>query len=395
MLRQLPVLLIVSGVLVWFVIWRVAFATKLSRRAQTLTTLGALLVIAYGVSSLPIGWLITPEDIATLRPVITGGFLTLAALLYVFLGLMGVMFISVVWRMVADTDSDDASAPRVRFIRKATVAVVVIAIGITGWGYMRAKTPELTHVDYVNAQVPTGFNGFTIALVTDLHIGPSRDGAWLKGVVEQVNAAKPDLIVIAGDLVDGTPESIGDDLLPLGDFYAPYGVYVTTGNHEFYSGADAWVKFWKAHNIKVLDNEATVIKRAGASFDLVGINDRTGGTPYEPDLTKAVDSLSDLGVNPNDTKRFRVLAAHQPSQALEGDGLPARLGIDLQLSGHTHGGQMWPVHALVYLQQPVLDGVHDIAGVTVVTSRGAGTWGPPVRVLADPEIVMVTLHHSS
>jgi predicted MPP superfamily phosphohydrolase len=182
-------------------------------------------------------------------------------------------------------------------------------------------------------------------------------------------------------------------MLPLAELSAPYGVYLTTGNHEFYSGAADWMKFWDEHGLKVLDNEAVVIKRGTASIDLVGINDRTGDEPYEPDLQQAVDSLNDRGVKPTDTRRFRILAAHQPLQALLYDGLAARLGIDLQLSGHTHGGQMWPVHALVTMQQPVIAGVHELNGVTVVTSRGAGAWGPPVRVLADPEVVLVTLQH--
>ncbi|MDR0435356.1 MAG: metallophosphoesterase [Propionibacteriaceae bacterium] len=395
MSRQIPIALIVVGAMLAFIIWRVAFATKLGRRGQTLATLGSLLVIAFGLSSLPLGWAITAENISFLRPLVTAAYLTLAVVGYVFLGLVVVMLASMVWRMVADTDSDDGFAPRVRFIRIATAAAVAIAVALIGWGYARARTPEITHIDYSNEQVPRGFDGFTIALVTDLHVGPVRDGAWLRDVVEQINAAHPDLIIVAGDLVDGTPAAIGDDMLPLTELYAPYGVYLTTGNHEFYSGVAEWMEFWNEHDIKVLDNEAVVIKRGGASFDLVGINDRTGDEPYQPDLQQAVDSLSEWDVKPTDTKRFRVLAAHQPLQALLYDGLAARLGIDLQLSGHTHGGQMWPVHALVIMQQPVIDGVHELNGVTVVTSRGAGAWGPPVRVLADPEIVLVTLRRGA
>jgi predicted MPP superfamily phosphohydrolase len=381
--------------MVIFVIWRVAFANKLSRKQKAWVIPSTLLIIAYGLSSLPLGMGTLNSRSKELYLFIIGGYLTLIMLLYLFLGLIVVMVISVMWRMVTDTDSDDSAAQRVRFMRKATIAILAIALGITGWGYLQARTPKLTHVDYYHKQVPSEFNGFTIALITDLHIGSGHGGEWLTQVVSQVNSAQPDLIVIAGDLVDGTPESTGDDLEPLTKLSAPYGVYITTGNHEFYSGAAAWAQFWAEHAIPVLDNESVVIRRAGASFDLVGINDRTGSTPYQPDLSAAINSLSTWGVLPADTTRLRILAAHQPVQAIADDGLAERLGVDLQLSGHTHGGQVWPLHLLVKLQQPVVSGVHEISGITVITSRGAGTWGPPVRVLADPEIVLVTLHNES
>ena len=165
-----------------------------------------------------------------------------------------------------------------------------------------------------------------------------------------------------------------------------------SGNHEFYSGAAEWLAYWRTLGITVLDNDAVVITRGTASIDVIGVNDRSGEPPHVEDLQAALRKLeSSYQVRVGDTARFRLLAAHQPRQALTGDNLAARSGIDLQLSGHTHGGQMWPFMYLVPLQQPVVSGWKTIGGVDVLTSRGVGGWGPPLRVGADPEVLLVTL----
>ncbi|MDR1265525.1 MAG: metallophosphoesterase [Propionibacteriaceae bacterium] len=282
-----------------------------------------------------------------------------------------------------------------------------------------------------SADLPIQFDGLRVALISDIHLGPSISGAFVADLVDQVNAAQPDLIVIAGDLVDGTVAQLGDEMAPLARLEATYGTVLTTGNHEFMTGdVDDWLDFWRGQGITVLDNSAIQLTRPGASIDIIGINDRRGTGAHRPDLAAAFASLPQVGDGdgrPDGTDgsdgtsgtggtsggtgeaagtvdscaeaevcvvgdgRFRLLVAHQPIQALSNDDQPARLGVDLQLSGHTHGGQLWPGQLLVHLQQPVVDGLHQVGGVQVVTSRGVGSWGPPVRVLASPEIVLVTL----
>ena len=289
-----------------------------------------------------------------------------------------------------------ARTKRLRFVRLATIGVVIAALGVTGYGYNRAHHPTITQTGVTSAELPAQFDGFRIALLTDIHVGPGLGRDFVQGVVDQINAAQPDLIVIAGDLADGTPAQLGDDMLPLTELKATFGVLVTTGNHEFYSGAQAWIDWLDDHGLPVLDNSGVVLSRGGASIDILGINDRTGRRPHQPDLQTAVDRLhATFGVPVDGAGRFRILVAHEPVQVYGEDHLASRLGVDLQLSGHTHGGQLWPVHYLVTLQQPVLDGTHVLDGITVVTSRGAGAWGPPVRIGAPPEIPIVTLHRAA
>jgi len=337
----------------------------------------------------------------------------LALLLYLTMGLLVVRVVSLVWRVADRVRGAAASSslrgltPRVRFVRWATCLVLAGAVGVTSYGVVRAHHPVVTPLTFANAQVPAAFDGYRIALLSDLHIGPGLGPGFLRQVVDETNAARPDLIVIAGDLVDGEVPDLGPDMAALRDLSAPDGVLVTTGNHEFYTGeAPQWVQYFRSLGLNVLDNNGVVISRGGASIDVLGINDRTGRAPLNPDVQLAAQRLAEATGEPVDgAGRFRILIAHEPLQAQDNGnrhyvdvsepGLPARLGVDLMLSGHTHGGQLWPVHYLVTEQQPVLDGVHVISGVTVVTSRGAGAWGPPVRIDAPPQIPLITLQQAS
>ncbi|MGB6050541.1 MAG: metallophosphoesterase, partial [Rhodococcus sp. (in: high G+C Gram-positive bacteria)] len=153
-----------------------------------------------------------------------------------------------------------------------------------------------------------------------------------------------------------------------------------TGPHTVYAGdGGKWLDLWDSLGVTVLRNEHRTIDRAGASIDVAGINDATAPAPFEPDLAAALDG--------RDAERFVLLLAHQPLQAFEA----SKMGVDFQVSGHTHAGQIWPLRYLVPLQQPTVEGLDTIENTTVYTTRGAGTWGPPVRVAAPPEISMLQL----
>ncbi|WP_420881661.1 metallophosphoesterase [Rhodococcus sp. (in: high G+C Gram-positive bacteria)] len=306
------------------------------------------------------------------------GWVWLAALLYLVLGLVLVAAGSGIARIAGRPQPTDPSRRRV--LRGATAAVTVAAVGAAGYGVVEAHTPRIQRVRVPLRRLPSQFAGMRIALVTDLHVGPSRGIGFTRKVVDLVNAQKPELVLLGGDLVDGTVAKVGRDLEPLRDLRAPLGVFGVSGNHEFYAGdGGRWLDLWDTLGIRTLRNERVEIHRGGGVIDLAGIHDRTSPAPFEPDLPAALAG--------RDPDRFVLLLAHQPKQALEA----SELGVDLQLSGHTHGGQMWPLGYLVPLQQPSVTGLDRVGDTVLYTSRGAGAWGPPVRVGAPPEITILEL----
>jgi predicted MPP superfamily phosphohydrolase len=313
-------------------------------------------------------------------------------ILYLVLGFAALWLVNLVWWLVTRLGPhDDYPGFRQYFLRIMVAIILAGSLAVTTFGYVKAHNPQVSPVELTFKNLPKSFDGYKVALITDIHLGATLSGDQVKDIVAKTNAANPDLIVIAGDLVDGSVAQLGAELTPLVDLKAPDGVLITTGNHEFYSGAEPWVQYLTDHGLKVLDNEGVVLERGSDSIDVLGINDRTGQPPLAADLKLAADRMSETDSNFGKTDNFEILIAHQPLQAETDDGLPAKLGIEMMLSGHTHGGQVWPIHYVVTMQQPVLSGVNQVAGMTVVTSRGSGYWGPPTRVLADPEIPVITL----
>ena len=258
--------------------------------------------------------------------------------------------------------------------------MVTAALGVSAYGLVAAARPQVVHADVPLAGLPAEFEGLRVALISDLHVGPSRGRAFTQRVVDLVNAESPDLVLIAGDLVDGTVGLVGPDLTPLSQLSAPLGVFGVSGNHEFYADdGGRWLDVWDDLGIRTLRNERVMLSRGTEQIRLAGIHDYSSPSPYEPDLPAALDG--------GDPDSFTLLLAHQPRQALEASDL----GVDLQLSGHTHGGQLWPFGFLVGLQQPQVEGLGMIGDTAIYTTRGAGAWGPPMRVGAAPEVTIVTL----
>jgi predicted MPP superfamily phosphohydrolase len=290
--------------------------------------------------------------------------------------LLGVVLLGIASLAMRLTGGD-----RLRMLRIGTVCVAALAVGVTAHGVAAAAMPTVTPLTVTSPAVPAGVEGTRVALVTDLHVGPIRDAGFTRRVVDAVNAAEPDLVVLGGDLADGRVDQVGTALAPLADLRAPLGVVAVSGNHEYISGEpDAWLELWERLGVTVLRNSSVTVGQGDSSFTVVGISDPAGDRFDEgPDPERAF-----AGIDP---AAWTLLVAHQPRQALD---VQSR-GVGLQLSGHTHGGQLWPFTYLVRLQQPMVDGLAHIGDVPVLTSRGAGAWGPPVRVLAPPEIPLVTL----
>ncbi|WP_162795815.1 metallophosphoesterase, partial [Nonomuraea lactucae] len=277
----------------------------------------------------------------------------------------------------------DAMSRRL-FLGRATAAIAgVSALGTVGYGVRTALgDPVIEPVKITVPRLDARLSGLRVAVVSDIHLGPLTGTAHVERIVRMVNSLRPDVVTIVGDLVDGTVAELGEQARPLGELEARYGSYFVTGNHEYYTanGPQEWIEELAELGVRSLRNERVEIRHQGGVLDLAGVNDVNGATVNDgPDFDKALGG--------RDTGRAAVLLAHQPIQATEA----ARRGVGLQLSGHTHGGQMVPFDRVVPLQQPVVSGLGRVDGMQVYVTRGAGFWGPPVRVGAPPEITLVEL----
>ncbi|MDB4929096.1 MAG: putative phosphoesterase, partial [Myxococcaceae bacterium] len=232
------------------------------------------------------------------------------------------------------------------------------------------------------ARLPPSMSGFTLVQLTDIHVGPMIDRRFIVELVARVNALSPDAVVITGDLVDGSVAALGEHVAPLAGLRAPHGVFFVTGNHEYYSGVDAWLAELTRLGMRVLRNERVSLGDAAASFDLAGVDDWSAarhGDGHGADLAKALRG--------RDAGREVVLLAHQP-KAVAG---AAAAGVGLVLSGHTHGGQLWPFSYVVALDQPIVAGLHRVRDTWAYVSEGTGYWGPPMRLGTRGEITRVVL----
>jgi predicted MPP superfamily phosphohydrolase len=367
---------------------RVAHTPQLGRRGKIATIVA--IGILFGATLAPASSSRIIESPMAWRPLTWTGYVVMGLLFYVILAILAVQIVHGVWRLVDRVRHRTPDRPP--RLRRLSAAGLVVALLTTAYGVVEAGRPSTTPVTVVSADLPQAFDGYRVALITDLHIGPTRGRAFTQRVVDMVNAEMPDLIVLGGDMIDSSVAGLADELAPLSNLRATDGVVATTGNHEFYYDAADWIAQWRRQGLAVLDNDARIITRGGASIDVLGINDYSGAGALTPDLGAAVRRLEALGGSASDRGRFRLLVAHQPRQAMVVSGVTvASYGIDLQVSGHTHGGQMWPFRYLVRLQQPVVEGYGVVDGVPVFTSRGVGAWGPPVRVAAPPEVPIITL----
>ncbi len=269
-------------------------------------------------------------------------------------------------------------------IRAAAVALLAFVAGAVG---LRSalRDPELRRLEIPLSRWPAALDGFRIVQISDLHIGPILERRWARRVVAQVNRLEPDLVAVTGDLVDGSVRRLKEEVAPLADLRARHGVFFVTGNHDHYSGAHAWAAHAQALGMRVLRNQRAEIRDRGAVFDLVGVDDHRGdllGSGGREDLPAALSG--------RDTTRPAVLLAHDPSTFRRASAL----GIDLQLSGHTHGGQIWPFGWLVRLVIPFVAGRYRRNGAELYVSRGTGFWGPPMRLFAPAEVTELVLRSS-
>jgi uncharacterized protein len=263
-------------------------------------------------------------------------------------------------------------------------AVVGMALLVTAWGYVNARRrARVVSVQVPIAGLPAALQGFTIAQISDIHVGPTIKAPYLQAIVDKVNQLDADMVAVTGDLVDGSVRDLAPHVAPLAGLRSRHGTFFVTGNHEYYSGAHAWIAELQRLGIRVLLNEHTVLQHGNAPLVLAGVADYTAHL-FDP--AHRSDPQAAMAGAPADAQ-VRVLLAHQPRSAEAAE----RAGFDLQLSGHTHGGQFFPWNFFVPLQQPFTAGLHRLRRLWVYTSRGTGYWGPPKRFGAPSEITRLTL----
>ena len=268
-------------------------------------------------------------------------------------------------------------------IRSMSAGLVTIAGGLTLYGFFEARRrPSLVNVVVPLPSLHADMEGLRILQITDIHAGLTVGRDFVERVVAQANELKPDIIAFTGDLVDGSVARLRDVVAPMRDLEAPLGKFFITGNHEYYSGAEPWVEEARRLGFDVLLNEHRVIRRGAGSLLMAGITDYSGGQFLKSHASDPAKAFA--GAPKTDA---RILLAHQPKSLKA--ALPR--GFDLQISGHTHGGQFFPWNLLAAVDQPYVSGLHRHENSWIYVSRGTGYWGPPVRIAARSEITLFTL----
>lgn len=274
---------------------------------------------------------------------------------------------------------------------ETALALPILALLATALGFWNARrTAAVVQVDVPIANLPETLQGFTVAQISDIHVGPTIKTRYVQRIVDRVNGLQANMVAITGDLVDGSVNELGHHIQPLSQLSSTHGTFFVTGNHEYYSGAHSWITALRSLGVRVLMNEHVLIHHSTDTQDpepavvvVAGVADYNAhyfDKSHRSDPQKALEGAPEHAV-------FKLLLAHQPRSA----EAASQAGFDLQLSGHTHGGQFWPWNHFVRLQQPFTAGLHKLRDLWVYTSRGTGYWGPPKRFGAPSEITQLRL----
>lgn len=278
------------------------------------------------------------------------------------------------------------SESMIHMLSLISLAVVHLALIYGVWN--ASRSPSLKSIYIQDQRIGKGLDKFKILQLSDVHIGPTLGGGFVKKLHELCKQVKPNLIVMTGDLVDGEVRFLGDEVkefLSL-EQHAEHGLLLITGNHEYISGGQEWVEFMIHEGGQVLENEHRNIQIGEDTLSVIGVEDWDAhkfSPSRRPSLEQAIEGL------PSDS--FKLLLAHQPKAAPQA----AELGIDLQLSGHTHAGQIFPFNFLIYLDQPYNVGLYQLQQMKLYVNPGTGYWGPPLRIGTRAEATLLTLQHHS
>lgn len=335
-------------------------------------------------ATVPAFFLLTrPLSRAAIQPLAWVAFIWMGVMFLLFSllvpGDLGVLTFLGLRRLLGEGPLDPSR--RLLLSRGLAGAVTAAAAGLSAVAIRQAlREVEVVEVTLELPRLPAGWRGARIVQLTDVHVGPTIGQDFIEQLVERTNALEPDLVAITGDLVDGSVAELGPLCAPLQRLRARHGVYFVTGNHEYYSGVDAWIDELRRLGIQTLRNERVRLERGGESLELAGIDDWTATGPgHGPDLPRALEG--------RDPSIPVLLLAHQPKAAEEA----ARLGVDAQLSGHTHGGQIFPFGLLARLDTPYVQGLYQVSALKLYVSPGTGYWGPPMRLATRAEVTQITL----
>jgi len=300
-------------------------------------------------------------------------------------GFFSWLLVLTVLRDVSLIASALALSPQVHesWVRISAIGVMALTPAITLVGYFMARrVAAVVEVEVPLAGLPKELEGFTIAQITDIHVGQTIKRNFVAAIVDRVNRLQADMIAITGDVADGSVPDLAHHTEPLARLASRHGTYFVTGNHEYYSGADAWIRELRRLGAHVLMNEHVVLDHDGAALTVAGVTDYSA---HHFDPSHKSDPHAAAQGAP--AHALKVLLAHQPRSAR----LAEAAGYQLQLSGHTHGGQFWPWNFLVRLQQPFIAGLNRLGRMWVYVSRGTGYWGPPMRFGIPSEITLIRL----
>lgn len=346
-----------------------------------ITCLVSLLLMYAGITA---GFLIRHDQSTPLKDRISW-------IAFTLLGLFSWLFVLTLLRDVTllgfgVTDFWSRFGPEAGLLFKRYSVFVIVAVSLiaTVIGFFNARsTPHVVEIEINIPDLPPELKGFSLTQITDLHVGPTIKKDFVQRVVDTANGLNSDVIVLTGDLIDGDVAGLRPHTNLLADLDAPLGIYAVTGNHEYYSGAPRWIAEYERLGMHVLQNEHVVLPYQQGQLLLAGVNDYDAG---RFDSSWATDPHAAIKDAPDDVGA-KILLAHQPRSMQEA----AQAGFDLQLSGHTHGGQFWPWGYFVRLQQPFVAGLDRYKDLQVYTSQGTGYWGPPMRVGARSEITRIRL----
>ncbi len=368
--------------------WHAYLWTRLVRNAglRGPARKAASVLLTIMAIALPVSLLVGRSSIgASVRPALMVGYGWIAT---AFLMLIVLLVVDIARLLGWGIRSIARAAPPDENRRRALAqiaggAALVTGVGGSVYGATRALGAiPVERVRIALPRLPRALSGTTIVQISDLHVGPTLRREFVQRVVDQVSALRPDIVAITGDLVDGPPRDLLAEVAPLAQLRATHGVYLVTGNHEYYAGVDAWLDVLPSLGIRVLRNENVAIGSGDDIFYLAGVDDWSASRHH--DIHRSDVAAAVRGCSP---EREVVLLAHQPRSIWDA----ARHRVSLQLSGHTHGGQVFPWTFFVLLQQPFVVGLHKVRDTLLYVSRGTGFWGPPVRVGAPPEITRIEL----
>ena len=368
---------IITAFIALYVIWRFVWPLPMSKACRSGLGVVLLLIAEHHlVTRTFFGSMASPEVPGEVLVVLGWAFasLILLALLLLIRDLVGI----VVWALRGRTGRVLLGGSRLG------IALGLISTGLSAVGVWQAiRVPDVKTMEIVLPRLPAELDGLRIVQLTDLHASRLLQAPWLQAVVDKTNALKPDLILITGDLVDGSPRARVDDVQPLKDLRARYGVFAIPGNHEYYVDYVHWLPAFEHLGLQMLLNEHVLITHNGRDLVLAGVTDKAA-QPFklpEPDIIKALK-----GAPAGDPV---ILLSHRPGGALVNAGQ----GVDLQLSGHTHGGQILGPHLIAkWANEGFVSGLYAVAGMQLYVSNGTGLWnGFPVRLGRPSEITEIVL----